>query len=71
MTSLVSSIASLLRPSGEELHRLVRREIDPAHASEFEAICYGPAGNALLLIGVVVCAAVVTPFRIISRLRRT
>ena len=61
--------AQLLQPNGEEMQKLAVREMDPAHAREFEQLCPGPALTIAWLLAICVCAVIVAPFRIVARLR--
>ncbi len=65
---VIRTIVSLLRPSARELSELVRAEMDPARAPRFEQLCFGPLVSAIALAAVVLCAAVLTPFRLVVRL---
>jgi hypothetical protein len=66
--NVLAAIAALLRPSGDELVVLVRAEMDPSRARRFEQLCFGPLVSAAALAGLIVAAAVVTPFRLVWRL---
>ncbi len=59
---------ALLRPSGPEVLKLVRAEMDPARAAAFEQLCFGPLLSALALIAVVLLGALIAPARLIARL---
>jgi hypothetical protein len=70
MSGLISAVVSRLRPSGEELRTAVLREMDPAHAGEFEPICLGPLGNVLCLAVVGAAALLTAPWRLLRRASR-
>jgi hypothetical protein len=64
----LSFLASLLRPTGAEIHTLVSREMDPAHATEFEPICRGPLIGLLGLAAIGIACVVSLPIRLFRRI---
>lgn len=59
-----------LLPTSAEIEQLALEETDPAHSRRFEPITRGPLIALLLLAYVVLAAAIVSPLRLITALRR-
>jgi hypothetical protein len=63
----LASISAKLRPTGDELYRLVVMEGDPAYAERFEQLTPGPTLAVLGLAAIALFALVSAPFRLIGR----
>lgn len=64
---VIGSIVAKLRPSGNELYRLVVMESDPAFANRFEQLTPGPALAILGLAAIALYAVISAPLRLFRR----
>ncbi len=64
---MIAKLAGRLRPSRDELYRLVVMETDPARAARFEQLAPGPLLAALLLGGALLYGALAAPLRLLRR----